>query len=380
MYETLDVHPQRVGGWAHWVLNDDALLVARDRRRIVVRPRPDASLTLDALKDLFGLLDGRRSVDGVVDALLDRHPTASPAAVRQLLRTLADKCVLVDAQAPVPAGLTADDVASYRRFLAYYSEFETAERSRYDIMLAVKQSRVGIVGLGGAGSLIAASLVSSGVRQLIGIDGDAVEATNLHRQLFFHAEDIDRPKAEALRDRLTERTPDLDFRAVPSYLMDPGELDELLDGVDLVIHVADYPPRNSRLVTTQACVRRGVPVLVFFNTYAGPLCVPGKSACFRCYERTVERAHAPYQSVSGQLDAGGPYTSRTRPGVNMLMCGLLTSEAVSFLSGVRTPATVNGMISVDPVAGAAHRIAVERDPLCDVCGDSSAGQAADGER
>jgi molybdopterin/thiamine biosynthesis adenylyltransferase len=342
--------------------------VARDKRRVVVRPRPETGLSADALRDLFDLLDGRRSVDGVVDALQDRHPEASPVAVRQLVRKLGDKCVLVDARTPIPDGLTLDDLASYRRHLAYYSDFETEHRSRFDIHLAVKRSRVLVVGLGGAGSLMAGSLVSSGVRRLIGIDGDAVEATNLHRQLFYTAQDIDKPKAVALQEHLQERAPDLEFTAVPRYMMEIDDLEELLDDVDLVVHAADYPPRGSRLTTMRACLRRRVPLLFFFNTWAGPLCVPGKTACFRCYERASAKVHTRYGSLSEQLDQQPPSTSRTMPGINMLMCGLATWEAISFLAGTEAPATINGMVAVDPPSGEARRLPLERDPDCDLCG------------
>ncbi|MCK2215375.1 TOMM precursor leader peptide-binding protein [Actinomadura sp. ATCC 31491] len=368
MYETTQAHPQRVGGWGLFQLDDGATVVARDPRRVVIRAQPRAGLTPDAIRTLFDLLDGSRSVDGVVDAIQDRHPEVSPTAVRHLVRRLAEQRVLVDARAPVPDGLTLDDLASYRRHLAYYADFETPQRSRFDIHLAVKRSRVLLVGLGGAGSLMAASLVSSGVRRLIGVDGDAVEATNLHRQLFYTADDIDKPKAVALRERLQERAPDLEFTAVPRYLMSGGELEDLLDDVDLVIHVADYPPRGSRIETTRACQRRKVPLLLFFNAIAGPLCIPGETACYRCYERASARAHSAYRNVPEQVDAHSPYTSRTMPGLNMLMCGLATWEAVSFLAGTETPATINGMVAVDAPSGQARRVPLERDPGCDVCG------------
>ncbi len=369
MYETANAHPQRVGGWGLFQLDDDAIVIARDPRRIIIRAQPEAGLTPQAVRDLFDLLDGSRSVDGVVDAIQDVHPKVSPTAVRQLVRKLGDQRVLVDAQVPVPEGLSLDDLASYRRHLAYYADFETEQRSRFDIHLAVKRSRVLLVGLGGAGSMMAASLVSSGVRRLVGVDGDAVERDNLHRQLFYTADDIDRPKAEALKERLEQRAPDLEFTAVPRYLMSACELEELLDDVDLVIHVADYPPRGSRLETTRACVRRRVPLLMFFNACAGPLCVPGKTACYRCYERASARVHPRYGGVSDQVDLHYPYTSRTMPGLNLLMCGLATWEAVSFLAGTETPATLNGMISVDAPSGEARRAPLQRDPDCDVCGD-----------
>ena len=69
MYETANAHPQRVGGWGLFQLDDDAIVIARDPRRIIIRAQPEAGLTPQAVRDLFDLLDGSRSVDGVVDAI-----------------------------------------------------------------------------------------------------------------------------------------------------------------------------------------------------------------------------------------------------------------------------------------------------------------------
>ena len=62
-------------------------------------------------------------------------------------------------------------------------------------------SHVAVIGCGGLGSNAAAMLVRAGVGELTLIDFDAVEPSNLNRQLFF-ADQLGQPKAAALADTL----------------------------------------------------------------------------------------------------------------------------------------------------------------------------------
>src|SRR5579859_1699157 len=68
----------------------------------------------------------------------------------------------------------------------------------------LKAARVLIVGVGGLGSPTALYLAAAGVGTLILVDPDAVDASNLQRQILYSEADIGRPKAEAAADRLAQ--------------------------------------------------------------------------------------------------------------------------------------------------------------------------------
>jgi molybdopterin/thiamine biosynthesis adenylyltransferase len=59
----------------------------------------------------------------------------------------------------------------------------------------LRKSSVGIIGLGGLGSIISMYLAGAGVGKLLLVDFDTVSLTDLHRQLLYTIDDIGKPKA-----------------------------------------------------------------------------------------------------------------------------------------------------------------------------------------
>ena len=74
----------------------------------------------------------------------------------------------------------------------------------------LKAARVLVVGAGGLGSPAAIYLAAAGVGTLGIIDPDAVEMTNLHRQVLHTTDDIGRPKVESAREKLKRLNPEID--------------------------------------------------------------------------------------------------------------------------------------------------------------------------
>lgn len=73
----------------------------------------------------------------------------------------------------------------------------------------IKNFKIVVIGLGGVGSIVPLSLVRSGVKNLLLIDGDKVDATNLNRQMAYFSQDVGHFKSEVLKDRLLEIREDL---------------------------------------------------------------------------------------------------------------------------------------------------------------------------
>lgn len=80
------------------------------------------------------------------------------------------------------------------------------ERHGVENQQRLSAASVGVAGLGGLGSHIAAALARLGIGRLILVDFDRVDVTNLNRQQY-RVCDLGRPKPEALAEQLREINP-----------------------------------------------------------------------------------------------------------------------------------------------------------------------------
>src|SRR3954470_4365739 len=99
-------------------------------------------------------------------------------------------------------------------------------------------ARVLVVGAGGLGSPVLATLAGAGVGRLTVIDHDRVEESNLHRQPLYRMADLGRPKAEAAQAVLLAANPHVAVEALPVRL-GVGNAPELVAASGLVLDAAD---------------------------------------------------------------------------------------------------------------------------------------------
>jgi molybdopterin/thiamine biosynthesis adenylyltransferase len=84
---------------------------------------------------------------------------------------------------------------------------------------ALRALRVGVVGLGGVGSVVCVQLAHLGVGEIIAVDGDRVEASNMSRILGVHSGDNGKThKAEVARRYVEQTGLPVTFCAVERYL------------------------------------------------------------------------------------------------------------------------------------------------------------------
>jgi sulfur carrier protein ThiS adenylyltransferase len=85
----------------------------------------------------------------------------------------------------------------------------------------MKNSLVGVMGLGGLGSSVSVALTRMGIGRLILADFDLVDPTNLNRQQYF-VDQIGMKKTRALKDNLARINPHVDLLVVEEKLDEQG--------------------------------------------------------------------------------------------------------------------------------------------------------------
>ena len=127
-------------------------------------------------------------------------------------------------------------------------DYEAAliERHSRPVYEKLHAARVAIAGLGGLGSNIAVSLTRAGVGELLLVDFDRVEISNLNRQQYDIA-DIGRLKTEALRDHLLKINPYLQLHIL-SARVESDNAAEIFDGYGIVCEAFDKAATKAMLI------------------------------------------------------------------------------------------------------------------------------------
>ena len=220
------------------------------------------------------------------------------------------------------------------------------------------RARVLLVGAGGLGSPAALYLAAAGVGTLGIVDGDAVELSNLQRQILHGTGAVGRPKTDSARERLHDLNPGVEVELHPVRLTSENAL-EILGGYELTIDGSDNFP--TRYLVNDASVLLGKPYIygsIFrFDGQVSVFAAPG-GPCYRC----LFAEPPPPDLVPNCAEAG---VLGVLPG---LVGSLQALEAIKWILG-EGESLVGRLLLVDALRVRFRELSVARDPACAVCGD-----------
>jgi molybdopterin-synthase adenylyltransferase len=232
---------------------------------------------------LLGLMDGTRSVEGIVAA----SGGVDPDSVRETVATLVAAGFVEDAGAAPPAELAPAEIERYASNTRYFAWVDTEARpSPLEIQRRLKNAHVTVLGLGGTGGAVAMGLVAAGIGALRCVDFDHVELSNLSRQLLYGERDVGRPKVQSAVLRLSEINGHVDVTGTELRATSPDDVVALMEQTDLLVLSADQPTPELQLWTSEAALRTKTPWLI--SSYAGPMVVTGLfvpyvTGCYECF-------------------------------------------------------------------------------------------------
>jgi molybdopterin/thiamine biosynthesis adenylyltransferase len=217
---------------------------------------------------------------------------------------------------------------------------------------ALKAASVAIVGAGGLGAPAALYLAAAGVGRLSLIDPDAVDISNLHRQVLYETADVGQPKVVAAARHLADLNPHVAIAPVAERL---GEANAgaLLTGHDLVLDGTD--DFATRFAVNAACLAAGVPLVSgAIGRWTGQVGVFDGRPCYRCLvpEIPPDAETCVAVGVVGAL-AG-------------VIGSLMAVEAIKLI--VRAGEPLAGRLLIyDALAGETRTVALPPDPACPAC-------------
>lgn len=247
------------------------------------------------------------------------------------------------------SNVNVDELSDYNRFrrpIHFIEDYSKSKDHLKKMWENIQGSKVVVIGLGAVGTWVAINLVQSGVKNLVIIDNDTIDNTNLHRQYGYYEKDVGRKKGDVLSEKLMKMNSDIKVKVILDYLDE--KLLEKLDIMDsdLIINCADQPNVDTTsLWIGQYCMKYRIPHIVGggYNMHLsliGQTIIPFKSACIKCFEEKLKKINKIDTNSVKKLVVKNRKIGSFGP-----MCSIIASfigiEAIKVLSQYIEPANIN---------------------------------------
>lgn len=248
--------------------------------------------------------------------------------------------------------LTPQEIARYSRHLLM-PEVAIEGQKR------LKAAKVLLIGAGGLGSPLGLYLAAAGVGHLGIVDFDAVDFSNLQRQVLHATSDVGRRKTDSAAERLRGINPEIEVTTYETRITSANAM-ELIEPYDIVIDGTDNFP--TRYLTNDACVLLGKP-----NIYGSIFRFEGQASVF------APPAGPCYRCLFAEPPPPGMVPSCAEGGVLGILPGVIgciqATEAVKLILG-RGETLIGRLLLYDALAMKFREIKIKRNPACPLCGDN----------
>lgn len=221
-----------------------------------------------------------------------------------------------------------------------------------------------LIGAGGLGAPVSLYLAASGVGRLTVCDHDAVDLTNLQRQIVHFTDSIGKHKVESARQTLARINPEVSVEAVAERIA--GErLEQLVHSADVVVDATDN--FATRHAVNRACVKFGKPLVSGAGVrFDGQIAVfdlrRADSPCYHCLfpeSGDLEEMRCAIMGVFAPLVG--------------IIGAMQAAEALKLLMGIGRDLT-GRLLLLDALAMEWRSVRLRKDPCCTVCGGGDVAQ------
>jgi len=159
-----------------------------------------------------------------------------------------------------------------------------------DTFQTIQKSRVLVVGAGGIGCELLKNLVLTGFKDIVVLDLDTIDVSNLNRQFLFRNRHVNQSKAQVARESVLKFNPDVRIEAFHTKIQDPMFDYEYMRKFDVVLSALDNV--QARTYLNRLCYAANVPIVesgthgYVGQTYA---VVHGVTECKECQKTSAPK-------------------------------------------------------------------------------------------
>lgn len=241
--------------------------------------------------------------------------------------------------------------------LLRYSRHILLPQIEYDGQEKITRSHVLIVGAGGLGSPVAMYLAASGIGALTICDFDAVDLTNLQRQIIHTTQSVGINKAVSAQQAIFELNPEVTVQAVQTKSTE-AEMATLVAQADVVVDCSDN--FATRYALNRLCFQHKTPLVS-----GAAIRFEGQISVFDFRNETTPCYHCLYPDVGSEQEMRCADNGVFAPLVGMIG----TAQAAEVLKLIlNVGETLQGrLLLLDALTAEWRTIKLARDPKCTVC-------------
>ena len=240
----------------------------------------------------------------------------------------------------------------------------------------LSEASVLIVGVGAIGSFVAVNLALSGVGELILVDMDTIELSNLNRQLLFTSEDVGRSKAIVAAEKLRILNPAIEISWYDDRVQEVPRA--VLEKATILAACLDTF-RARRWVNSLAYDLKIPFVLSGMYAFLGQVQIifPNETPCFECNpligQDKLSQACTPLgekRKSDREIDIEERELGIPLPSIasmSSLIGGLITQEVIKI--AIEIGKSINNYLFIDGLNNAFTEIELAKNPNCPICGE-----------
>ncbi|NJQ21772.1 ThiF family adenylyltransferase [Enterobacter pseudoroggenkampii] len=257
------------------------------------------------------------------------------------------------------------------RYSRNYLHYQSYGADPEVVQEKLRKSKVVILGCGGIGNHTSAVLATAGVGEIVLVDDDEIEMSNLTRQILFTEDDVGSKKNAIMKRELLRRNSAISVSELSLQIKTYKDLEHIPEA-DIWIVSADHPFNlinwvNKYCVTmNQAYINAGYvnDISVF-----GPLYIPGKTGCYECQKVVASIYGSEKNDIDYQIKAiNSHFKPATFAPVNNLAAALCAGDVIKFIGQYAEPLSLNKRIGIWTDETKIHVQNMDRSPICSVCG------------
>lgn len=267
------------------------LLITRYNNKVSIGSSVNRAVEInDPTGEIYQIIlkmDGKHSSKDIYNSLKNEYKNITLEDIESLILGLKKSNYILEDQQDYKEYFVNKNKERHKRNINFLGNFSALGNEKYEYIAKIQEQKVLLLGLGGVGSTILFNLSALGVTNILGIDFDRVDTTNLNRQILYRESDIGKLKVSSAKRTVEEFNSDINFECINKKIEHEEDLRVIINEYcpTFIICAADRPSILLNEWLNTICLENDIPWIYGGNSESVSyyrLVIPHVTSCFKC--------------------------------------------------------------------------------------------------